>query len=190
MKDKTYKVINNIFIFLILSISIYYTIFHFDTKRIVTYLCSIVVVLLPFVLDKFHFKIVQRDKSLYYMFVFLAYSLGSVVNLYKYIWWFDTFVHFMSGVFSCYLAFYILNEFFNYYKNNKIFSFIFCISFVFMIAGLWEFGEFSIDKISQSNLQHSLETGVSDTMIDMISCFIGGILYYFIHLFFIKKIKK
>lgn len=187
MADKIYKVINKLFIFLILGGALYYAIFHFSSKRIVTYLCSILVVLVPFVLDELNFRLKERDRLIYYSFVFLAYFLGSVVNLYKYIEWLDTVVHFISGVFSCYLGFYILNNFFSNCKNNKVFSFLFCIGFVFMVAGLWEFLEFTIDKVTLSNMQHSLETGVSDTMVDMMSASVGGVVYFLIHLFLLKK---
>ena len=42
--------------------------------------------------------------------------------------------------------------------------------------------EFGMDSITGSNLQHNLDTGVADTMWDMIAAFVGGfissLIYY------------
>ena len=53
---------------------------------------------------------------------------------------------------------------------------LFIFGIVFISAGLWEIIEYSVDLITASNLQHNKDTGVVDTMEDMIACFVGGIL--------------
>ena len=57
-------------------------------------------------------------------------------------------------------------------------------------ACIWEIFEFSIDNLFNMNLQHNIDTGVIDTMKDIIACttgaFISGLSYYFYR----KKVLK
>lgn len=183
LNDKSiYKYFNYLLIFVIITGSLYYAIFKFSVDRLFTDLCSVFLVLAPLFLNKTIFKLNDRDKFIYYLFVFFAYFLGSVVNLYKHIWWYDTLVHFVSGICSCYFAFYIITKLKLYDKNNRLFNFLFCVGFIFMVAGVWEILEFCADQLVHSNLQHTKETGVVDTMKDMIFACFGGVLYYVSHL--------
>ena len=45
-----------------------------------------------------------------------------------------------------------------------------------MIASLWEFLEFGADTFLGMNVQHSIETGVRDTMEDMLIAFLGSLI--------------
>ena len=53
---------------------------------------------------------------------------------------------------------------------------IFMISFTLMIASFWEFMEFGSDLIMKTDVQHALDTGVADTMQDMLIAFLGSII--------------
>lgn len=50
------------------------------------------------------------------------------------------------------------------------------ISFTLMIASFWEFMEFGSDLIMKTDVQHALDTGVADTMQDMLIAFLGSII--------------
>ena len=106
----------------------------------------------------------------------MADFLGCVVNLFAKISWFDTFSHYLAGVFFFLVGLKLLKMFKQYNSKNIIFNLLFIFGIVFISAGLWEIIEYSVDLITASNLQHNKDTGVVDTMEDMIACFVGGIL--------------
>ena len=68
-------------------------------------------------------------------------------------------------------------------EQNKMFNIIFAVAIALSSACIWEIFEFSIDSLFSMNLQHNIDTGVVDTMQDIIACtlgtFISGITYYF-----------
>ena len=43
------------------------------------------------------------------------------------------------------------------------------------VAGLWELAEYAINLVTGRDVQHVLDTGVGDTMQDMLVCMIGTI---------------
>ena len=60
--------------------------------------------------------------------------------------------------------------------RNKLLKILFCLGIVALIAITWEVFEFSIDSFAHTNLQHNQDTGVIDTMQDMIVATLGGII--------------
>lgn len=155
-----------------------------DTSRIATYLALYPLLFVPTLFKKFfRFKISIELEVVYLIFLFLAQFLGSGVNLYKYISWFDTFTHFLSGILTCFLSL-ILLVIFKQDPTKKIaFHVTYILGIVFLIAGLWEFFEFGMDQMTGSNLQHWIESGVEDTMFDMLAAFTGSILFIIKYLY-------
>lgn len=147
------------------------------TDRIPTYLILIPILLAPWLVKKIlHYEVSEELKLVYFIFIFLAQFLGSGVNLYNKTIWFDKFTHFLSGILSGFIALLLLVEFKKNPYKHLIFHTIFILGIVFLIAGGWELIEFSIDKITGSDVQHVIETGVDDTMLDMFSAFVGSLL--------------
>lgn len=135
------------------------------------------VLLLPRIFSKlFKIKITSAMELVYVIFIILAQFIGSVVNLYNTVWWYDLFAHFLSGVLTSILALVVLNWFGIYKEKNRGFNFLFIISFTLMIASIWEFLEFVADTFFGMNVQHSLDTGVRDTMEDMLIAFLGSLI--------------
>lgn len=135
------------------------------------------VLLLPRIFSKlFKIKITFAMELVYVIFIILAQFIGSVVNLYNTVWWYDLFAHFLSGVLTSILALVVLNWFGIYKEKNRGFNFLFIISFTLMIASIWEFLEFGADTLFGMNVQHSLDTGVRDTMEDMLIAFLGSLI--------------
>lgn len=135
------------------------------------------VLLLPRIFSKlFKIKITSAMELVYVIFIILAQFIGSVVNLYNTVWWYDLFAHFLSGVLTSILALVVLNWFGIYKEKNRGFNFLFIISFTLMIASIWEFLEFGADTLFGMNVQHSLDTGVRDTMEDMLIAFLGSLI--------------
>lgn len=87
-----------------------------------------------------------------YCFCFLAQFLGSCVNLYDQVFWYDIFTHFLSGIFSGLIALVIFEIFKKDIKKDVWFYIIFIFGVVFIVAGCWEFLEFLIDKVTGSNM--------------------------------------
>ena len=84
---------------------------------------------------------------------------------------------------------YILEKITNSKINNKLNKFIYLIGFVSMIALSWEIVEYIGDLLFDMNSQHNLETGVHDTMQDIIAAMIGGLITHILVYFHSKKIN-
>ena len=179
-KDKVYKILTwilNAFMMIGTIFILIYFIKEKDYSRVYTGALIYLVIFLPCLLEKTKYKFNAKYKFIYSVFVLLGDFLGSIVNLYKYLWWFDLFVHFLSGVLTVVGAYYILER--SKYKNISGFiEFIYVIGFVTLIGMSWEIIEYTMDVVFKLNLQHSIETGVADTMEDMIIALVGGIIGY------------
>lgn len=167
-------------------------------ERILVTVATIPVIILPWIIKKFlHYDMSEPIKLVYYIFALMGLTLGSILNFYNKISWFDLFTHFVSGILSSVAALIILKKR-NILKDKCLwFNVVFIICFTLSIAVLWEFFEFSCDLITGGDTQKVLESGVDDTMTDMLIAFFGTILFnlYFvwscIHTNkFVKKIEK
>ncbi len=150
-------------------------------SRLLTFIAIYPLLFLPFIINKTKIKLDQSEVFLYYIFIFLADFLGCVINLYNNVAWYDLFVHFLSGIFAFLLGYIILKQLNS--KDSKIIKIIFCLGFAALVAVLWEIFEFGADNILGVDLQHHLDTGVYDTMEDMIVATVGsfvGMIYVII----------
>lgn len=131
------------------------------------------------IFEKTKYRFTDKYKLIYSIFIFLGQFLGSVINLYDYLWGFDLFVHFLSGILTVVAANYIL-EISKFRNISGIVKFIYIVGFCSLVAILWEVIEFGIDMVFKMNMQHSIDTGVKDTMSDMIVALLGSISTYYI----------
>ena len=183
--DKLIKTINYILV-IIMSIGSFclmiYRISQGRYGRIPTDIAIYFVLLIPTILKRF-IKIEEKDKLEFYIFIFIAEFLGCIVNLFKFITWFDTLSHFVSGIYFFIIGLKLLRIMNKFDEQNKMFNIIFAVAIALSSACVWEIFEFSIDSLFSMNLQHNIDTGVVDTMQDIIACtlgtFISGITYYF-----------
>ena len=129
----------------------------------------------------FKIKISEGINLIYIIFVFMAHFLGVICELYNYIYWFDKFVHFLSGVVTSFVAIYLLIKFKK--DKNMFFDILYIITLTLAIAALWEVFEYLSSYYFNLDPQKVALTGVSDTMGDIIVAFLGSILisvsYYF-----------
>lgn len=174
------KKLNNVLIFLCSLAAVCFCIRDLNVgsyDRILGDVTVPFVLLIPRIMGKiFKIKITSAMELVYVLFIILAQFLGSVVNLYNKVWWYDLFAHFLSGILTSVLSLVVLNWFSVYNRKNKWFNFLFIISFTLMIASIWEFMEFGTDTFFGMNVQHSIETGVRDTMEDMLVAFLGSLI--------------
>lgn len=192
---KKLQKLNNILIFFTSLASVCYAVKDFNYgayDRLFASLSIIFVLLIPKILNKiFKIKISDALQLVYILFIILVQFLGSVVNLYSKIWWYDLFAHFLSGILTSILALIIMDYFKMYNDKNKYFNILFIICFTLMIASIWEFLEFGAFIFFKMDVQHHLTTGVFDTMEDMLIAFLGCIItsiYYLIPNNIIKRI--
>ena len=181
------KIVNYIFILIMLIGDTYLIIRDCginNMSRMATYIVLIPLLFIPKLLRKLtKFHISDDLEFVYLLFIFLAQFLGSGVNLYKYIPWFDTFTHFISGILTSFVAIIFLHLFHQNPKKKILFHVTYILGIVFLVAGIWEFFEFGMDQLTGSNLQHYIETGVKDTMCDMLAAFTGSILFIIFYLY-------
>lgn len=112
------------------------------------------------------------------VFIFMAHYLGVILGCYNLWEGFDKVTHTISGFLTAYVAMLILE-----YKKNrdKLFGVLFMVSFTWLCAGMWEVFEFTCNALFGGDAQRVLETGVDDTMWDMIVAFMGSLvlsMYY------------
>ena len=146
-----------------------------NKTRFITFIIIYPMLLVPLIIKKIKLKIKDDKIFLYLIFIFIADFLGCVVNLYNTVSWFDLFAHFLSGIFTFILGLIIYDKIAPNNKN-KVLKTLFCLGIVAIIIVVWEIIEFTGDNLIGSNLQHNLDTGVNDTMTDMIVALLGGIL--------------
>lgn len=180
------KKIVNLLIFVIILVSIGFGIYEIsnnDVYEALICLAIIPIVYLPKIVRKiFKFEISNINEIIFIVFVFLAHFLGSILNFYNNIYFYDKLVHFLSGmvVSMIVIEFLVKNK---RYDENYIFNILFVLGMSFIIAGFWEYFEYTCDFIFKKDAQHVLTTGINDTMQDMIVATLGtGLLLLFNYL--------
>lgn len=187
------KKINNIIIILSLVIEFIYFIMNpiITVDNILLLLSFIPVILIPrifnFIFKKSKIKIEDDVEFVYLIFLVLAFLFGSIMGGYSKIYWYDSFTHLLSGIFTAFMAPIILKWLNRYDKKDIVFNVIYIILVTLSVAVLWECTEFTIDKILGTDTQKVLTTGVNDTMKDMICALIGSILYSIYYLYSLNK---
>lgn len=134
----------------------------------------ILTVSLPLIIQKiFKVKINDGLTFIWIIFIFMAHYLGVILVWYDSVPGFDKVTHTISGILSGYVATLILKHL---KIDNLLFGVLFIISFSFLCAGLWEIFEFTCNALFGGDAQRVVETGVNDTMFDIIVAFGGSTL--------------
>ena len=187
------KKINNLIIILSLVIELIYFIINpiITVDNILLLLSYIPVIFIPrifnYIFKKSKIKITDDIEFAYLIFLILAFLFGSIMGGYSKIYWYDSFTHLLSGVFTAFMAPIVLKWLNRYDKKDIIFNVIYIILVTLSVAVLWECTEFTIDKTLGTDTQKVLTTGVNDTMKDMICALAGSILYSIYYLYSLSK---
>lgn len=139
--------------------------------------------LVPCIIKKFKIELPSLIETIYFVFIIVACLLGSVLKFYGIIYWFDSFVHYISGILTAVLAFIILIKLGKFKDKDLAFNILFMILVTLSVAVLWEMFEFTADNLLGGDAQKVLETGVTDTMKDMICAFLGSCLISIMYIF-------
>lgn len=121
----------------------------------------------------------------YISYVFLAQVLSLCFGLYSVTSFYDKAMHLLSGVLSAAFALVLLRSF-SLEDTKTVFKVIFFMAITLNVAVLWEFFEFFGDSLFHRNAQR-IQTGVSDTMFDMLSAFIGAGVYSIFYSIFRRR---
>lgn len=177
------KKLNKILIIIMILGAVYYSYPLLEDKNmygVLVKMTIIITVFIPKIVNKiFKVEIPKTLEFSYLIFIFLGHFLGSIVDLYHKVYWYDTFVHFLSGILVSMLATFIVNK---KIKSDFIFI-IFVLSFSTFIALDWEIFEFMSDKLFNADAQNVIKTGVTDTMQDMIVALLASLLYVISYLY-------
>jgi hypothetical protein len=199
MKEDSIKKINK-YLLIAIRISLIIALFIevYEKRWFTLFITSLTIILtfLPFLVEKrYKIDIPEIFEILIVLFIYAALYLGEVQKFYLKIWWWDIFLHFWSamalGMIGLTIIFIIYEK-----KKIKAKPFWICLlafSFAVSIGVIWEIFEFAIDQIFNFNMQKSMlgdNSGLIDTMTDLIVNSIGALIGSIIGYFYIKENKK
>lgn len=128
------------------------------------------------------------------LFIFASLFLGEIGDFYERFWWWDSMLHLGSGLLLGIFGFllvYVLNSQPNV-RLRMAPGFVALFAFVFAVAvgALWEIFEFGMDQIFGTNMQKPMlgdESGLTDTMFDLILDAIGALVISIIGYAYMKQ---
>jgi len=149
---------------------------------------SLLFLLVPAVGERlFRMRLGYPMKTALVAFCFLAYNLGTALQWFDlgagWAWFdrvvaYDNFVHCLSGILFTVigLCFYGKLTAGESRGSRRLLEISYAFFFSMFVAVIWEIGEFTGFLLTGHDSQHTLTTGVFDTMEDIISCFAGSLL--------------
>ena len=123
-------------------------------------------------------KLVHQLDFIILAFTLIAYPLGSCLDFYARFPGYDKLIHMLSGAFVsilCILLYCALKPERRIGRGDFWLALLFTFFGSMAVAGLWELAEYAINLVTGRDVQHVLDTGVGDTMQDMLVCMIGTI---------------
>lgn len=122
------------------------------------------------------------------LFLFATLFLGEAGKFYHLFWWWDILLHtFSAFIFGCigFMILFVLNQG-DKVKAKPMWIAIFSLSFALGMGVIWEIFEFSMDQIFGLTMQNS---GLMDTMTDLIVDFLGALIASFLGFLYLKYDK-
>lgn len=188
---KRINIISIMVMLIINSVCLMLTILGKFNSNILVCLATYFIVFLPKILRKLlKIEIPDSVEFVFLLFIFFAEVLGSVLHFYHLISWFDSFVHYVSGILTALLGLMLLVYLKRYDSKDICFNLMFMISITLSVAALWEIFEFTNDSVFGYNAQRVIETGVTDTMKDIICALLGCILVVISYIYEERNSKK
>ena len=175
---------------IILLIFLTRSIFLQNYENSIPIFTTILTFLLPFIIEKiFKIKNPYSIKTFYVIYMFISKYLGGDNCYFSTIPMYDKIVHSIYGIFSYFISIFIIVKFTKIKTINTYIIIIFCITFVLGTSVIWEFLEFFADSLTSGNNQR-LETGINDTMLDLIFTFLTSCILSIINFIEIKVNKN
>ncbi|MFU8830286.1 MAG: hypothetical protein ACNA8P_12755 [Phycisphaerales bacterium] len=128
------------------------------------------------------------------VFIFASLFLGEVGDYYQRFWWWDVALHTSSGLLLGILGFllvYVLNSQPNIRLSmSPAFIALFALVFAVAVGAIWEIFEFTMDSLFGTNMQKPMlgdESGLTDTMFDLIVDTVGATIIAAIGYIYMKQ---
>ena len=139
---------------------------------------------LAVLLSTFLIDYINRNKTvisdsliaLYCIYCLFALICGVMLNFYDLVPWWDLLMHLIAGVILGIVGNSMINKIQKGKKTDPLIRLIFIIGVACIGGIVWEIYEFAIDSWLGLDTQNALLTGAGDTMGDIITDLIGGIL--------------
>ena len=152
-----------------------------DWENVFLTLTVIALIVVPaFLMRKWRIHVPAEFQFIAVVFVFLSLFLGSARDFYYKYWWWDFVLHIWSGFLFGVVGWIVL---FLLLQSNRLprgvgpgLVSVFGITFAVTLGVLWEIFEFAVDSLWPAVNMMSSETGVRDTMHDLIVDFIGAVV--------------
>lgn len=194
MKTKIEKIIFYLSYFFRITIGIAIIVAFFEKNYLTGFLAFLVLIItfLPSLIER-NYKITFpiEFEILLVFFLYGSLFLGEFHSYYLKYWWWDIFLHTLSGVILALIGFMIIYVL-NYEEKVKLklsplYFAVFTFSFALALGALWEIFEFFMDNIFGMNMQ---KTGLDDTMHDLIVDSIGAFFISVLGYFYVRDSKS
>ncbi len=185
---KIHPIITNIIRLIVIS-AIVTSIWKHEWLLVFVGVLTIFLTFLPsLVKEKYKLVLPVEFELLIILFIYISIVLGGLQDYYIRFPWWDILTHGAGGIalgFAGFLTLYVL------YKGNKLEAkpitiALFSFSFALAIGALWEIFEFAMDSLLGTNM---LQSGLVDTMWDLIVDGIGALIASSLGYLYLKKGK-
>ena len=171
---------------IVMIILFFIAIFRDDWTWIFGCLIAIIISLIPSILKRNYKVTLPWILDLMITATLFVHVAGGIFNFYHSIPLYDKFAHFISSILIAFLAFvviYILDEHWDGLHMDKYAMAFFVVMTTMAMGVIWEFNEWTTDLIFGTNEQW----GLNDTMTDLVTDTIGGIIIAVVGVNMIKK---
>jgi hypothetical protein len=155
--------------------------FRRDWENVFLTVMVIGLTLVPaFLLRKYRVYIPPEFQLIAAVFVYFSLYLGSARDFYYRFWWWDIVLHtgsgFLLGIVG-WITMFLLNQTERIPRGMRPeFLCFFAVTFAVFLGVIWEIFEFAVDEFAPAINMQSRETGVADTMYDLIVDTIGAVI--------------
>jgi len=171
--------------------SLFYNIYIQSMYLVLLSVISLAAAVVPVILFKLIKKpVIEQAVFLYYLFTYFALVIGSALQGYDRFPALDKIMHFLSGFLFSVVGlalFYHLKADKAITAGDAPLATVFSQAVNLSVACIWEFYEYIASTLLGTDIQHVLDTGVSDTMQDMLVCALGGLITSLLIYYYIKK---
>ena len=186
-KDRIFRIVNLGFMTLqflaCVGLAIYYYCISDPNNRLLTSIGMAIVMVLPLLLELIFKRRLTNILFLFYqVYALIAGLIGSVLNVYYMVGWYDIFVHCLAGYIFALAGIFVVSRVQDYKKLNKWLVLLFAFCFTMTCELVWELGEWFSDLFLNQTAQGIPIEGqtaplVTDTMLDIFCNFSGGLVF-------------
>lgn len=195
MKNRRrYRFAISLFVASCVYIVIYYMIRQSYIQAILGLVCLLFLLICPLAERLLRVRLDGTIRAFVVLFSLVAFNVGTVMEWYTRFEYYSFLVHAISGILFTLIGFYI------YFiatgkkevdlRKNWFLGLSYAVFFSMTVAVGWEIAEYFVFLTTRRDVQHVLDTGVNDTMLDMIFCAVGSLFMAVNYLIYVFKGKQ